>query len=99
MKKHILYIALTGALALGMAGQATAADTFEFAGQKYTVSNAPPVQGKIIGQFEIAGEKYILREAIRGDKAAELAVFEVTGGIDEDVYADDDLSIVMTGAR
>lgn len=99
MNKQILNIALTGALVFGVAGQANAADTFEVAGQKYIVSDAPAEQGKIIGQFEVAGQKYVMREAIRSDKAAELAVFEVTGGVDEDIYADDDISIVMTGAR
>ena len=83
MNKQILYIALAGTLAFGMAGQASAVETFEVAGQKYVVSDTPVKQGKIIEQFEIAGQKYVMRESLPGTKTAELAIFEVIPGVDD----------------
>ncbi|WP_126453465.1 hypothetical protein [Sulfuriflexus mobilis] len=99
MDKHIISIALAGTLALGLAGHVNAAETFEVAGQKFTVWDAPAEQGKVIDTFNVGGQKYVIREDARGAKQAELAIFEVIPGVDDLLYADDDAHIVMTGAR
>ncbi len=99
MNKQIIHIALSATLALGMAGQATAVEKFEVAGQKFVVSDAKPAQSKVIEKFEVAGQKFVIRTSLRGNNAADLAIFEVIPGVDDLIYADDDPYIVMTGAR
>jgi hypothetical protein len=98
MKTKLTSIAATGLVMLALSSPGMAGEVFEFAGQKYNLSDTQPQQQRVIERFEVAGQKYTVTEPTRGGAGAELSALELQ--LEEElIYADDDYSIVMTGAR
>lgn len=86
-------------LAVSLANNIANAETFEFAGNKYTAQEHQPAQRVITDTFEFAGNKYVISKAKRGSRGSDLAALELHESDNDLIYADDDMSIVLTGAR
>lgn len=86
-------------LTVALIGNVANAETFEFAGNKYTLQDNQPSQRTITDQFEFAGNKYVITTAKRGQHGSDLAALELQESDNDLIYSDDDMAIVLTGAR
>jgi len=101
MNNHtIKLLSLTSiALTLGLINNIANAETFEFAGNKYTFQEHQNTQRVVTDQFEFAGNKYVITKAKRTQGGSDLAALELHDADNELIYGDDDMSIVLTGAK
>ncbi len=86
-------------LTLGLGSNIASAETFEFAGNKYTFKDHQPSQRVITDKFEFAGNKYVITTTTRGQHGSDLAALELQESDNDLIYSDDDMAIVLTGAR
>ena len=98
-KQAIKIISLSSTLfAIGLSANTVNADSFEFAGNTFTV-NAQQSQRVVTDRFEFAGNKYVISKAKSGHAGADLAALELSDADNDLIYGDDDIDIVLTGAH